>query len=86
LDVIIQHLAEVEAVSHASNMNAKADPSYTKDPGWTVTATFLEWLRTIIVKKWDGKATVHKQSSVGVSILTFDKLCKWYRQSVAHFD
>lgn len=46
------------------------------DPGWTVTATFMEWLRTIIVKKWESKAEINKWSSVGTAVMILDKLRK----------
>jgi hypothetical protein len=71
VDVIREHLIVMERVALATkrrmNWNQKSD----EDPGWTVTATLMEWLRTIIIKKWDSK-----WSSVGTAVMVLDKLRK----------
>lgn len=63
-DLLIKHLTIVEGQALASRRDLKTD----EDPGWTVTSIFLEWLRTIIIMGWDGKAEVHRWSAVGGAI------------------
>ncbi|CAA9956636.1 ubiquitin-protein ligase E3A [Pyrenophora teres f. maculata] len=74
VDVVVQHLIVVERVALAKKqkMNSNLDPS--ADPGWTVTATFVEWLRTVIIKRWDSKADINKWGSVGTAVMTLAKL------------
>lgn len=74
IDVVIRQLAVVERVALEGKRKLKSDHSNADDPGWTVTATLLEWLRTITVKKWDGKAEITKWSSVGTAVMFMDKL------------
>jgi hypothetical protein len=76
VDIMIRHLgvAERNEVSRKEKIKALQDTS--EDPGWTVTATFMEWLRTIIVKKWDGKARIHKWTSVGAAFFLLRCFCK----------
>lgn len=76
VDVVIKHLAVVECVALTSRRRLNSNHSTTEDPGWTVTATFMEWLRTIIIKKWNNKAEINKWSSVGAAVILLDKLCK----------
>lgn len=73
LDILIKHLIEVERIAIADKKRLNSRYTSSEDPGWTVTATFMEWLRTIIIKKWDGKAIVNKWSSVGVSMELFHR-------------
>ncbi|KAF1956918.1 hypothetical protein CC80DRAFT_592942 [Byssothecium circinans] len=74
LSILIEHLAVVERIATARKAKHKANQSRTEDPGWTVTAIFLEWLRTVIIKKFDGKAEVNKWSSVGAAISILERL------------
>ncbi|KAI4938609.1 hypothetical protein J4E85_001050 [Alternaria conjuncta] len=74
VDMVIQHLEVVERVGMATKMKLNSSHDRDGDPGWTVTATFMEWLRTIIVKKWDSKAEINKWSSVGTAVMVLDKL------------
>ncbi|KAI4638786.1 hypothetical protein J4E93_009814 [Alternaria ventricosa] len=76
VDLIIQHLEVVERVGMATKMRLNSSHDRDGDPGWTVTATFMEWLRTTIVKKWDSKAEINKWSSVGTAVMVLDKLRK----------
>lgn len=78
--ILVQHLIEVERLASASKAKMKTSLNYQTDPGWTVTAAFMEWLRTIIIKKWDGKAEVNKWSSVGASILLLSSFSKFWFQ------
>jgi hypothetical protein len=76
IDVVIQHLEVVERVGMATKLRRNPSHDLDGDPGWTVTATFMEWLKTIIVKKWDSKAQINKWSSVGTAVMVLDKLRK----------
>ncbi|KAF1997373.1 hypothetical protein P154DRAFT_622510 [Amniculicola lignicola CBS 123094] len=71
MGVLISHLGAVEQLALSSKRKMNSKFNNDGDPGWTVTATFLEWLRTIIIKKWTGKAEVHRWSSVGAAIEIF---------------
>ncbi|KAF2690025.1 hypothetical protein K458DRAFT_426870 [Lentithecium fluviatile CBS 122367] len=66
-NILVRHLEEVErnAIDRRSKMKVSQDTS--DDPGWTVTATLVEWLRTLIVKQWDGKSTIRKWTGVGAA-------------------
>ncbi|KAI1513750.1 HECT-domain containing protein [Pyrenophora tritici-repentis] len=70
IDVVVHHLIVVERVALAKKqkMTSNLDPS--ADPGWTVTATFMEWLRTVIIKRWDTKAEINKWGTVGTAVMT----------------
>ncbi|KAF1832248.1 hypothetical protein BDW02DRAFT_571238 [Decorospora gaudefroyi] len=74
VEVLIKHLTVAECVVLANKQKMNSNQKHEKDPGWTVTATFMEWLKTIIIKKWDGKAEINKWSSVGTAIMILDKL------------
>jgi hypothetical protein len=76
VDIVTQHLFVVERVALAAKRKMNSDHKSDDDPGWTVTATFMEWLRTIIIKKWDSKPEINKWSSVGTAVMVLDKLCK----------
>lgn len=73
MEILVKHLGEVERLAIASKTKMKTSLNYGEDPGWTVTATFMEWLRTIIIKKWDGNADVNRWSSVGAAITLLNK-------------
>jgi hypothetical protein len=75
-DIVIRHLIVVERVALATKRKMNSTQKQSEDPGWTVTATFMEWLRTIIIKKWDGKPEINKWSNVGTAVMVLDKLCK----------
>lgn len=68
LDILVRHLAEVERVALENRRKLRGSANTYDDPGWTVTAAFMEWMRTIIVKQWDGKAEINKWSSVGTAV------------------
>ncbi|CAI9629131.1 unnamed protein product [Alternaria burnsii] len=74
MGVVIKHLEVLERISMAMKLRLTTNHDLDGDPGWTVTATFMEWLRTIVIKKWESKAEVNKWSSVGTAIMILDKL------------
>jgi hypothetical protein len=74
MDIVVQHLIVVERVAIASRRRLTPTNNTSDDPGWTVTATLMEWLKTIITKRWDSKVEVNKWSAVGASIMVLDKL------------
>jgi hypothetical protein len=76
MDLIMQHLGVVEHVALTSKRTMTTNSNPSEDPGWTVTATFMEWLKTIIMKKWDNKVEINKWSSVGTAIMLIDKFRK----------
>ncbi|KAF2706415.1 ubiquitin-protein ligase E3A [Pleomassaria siparia CBS 279.74] len=73
MEMLVKHLGEVERLALVGRSKLKSILDYSEDPGWTVTATFMEWLRTIIIKKWDGKADVNRWNSVGAAITLLNK-------------
>lgn len=75
LGVLIRHLREVERVGIASKKKMRVNIDTEEDPGGTTTAIFMEWLRTIIIKKWDGKPEIHKWGSVGTAIMLLESFC-----------
>jgi hypothetical protein len=87
-DIIIQHLVVVERVALATKRKMNSTQKPSEDPGWTVTATFMEWLRTVIIKKWDSKPEINKWSCVGTAVMVLDKLCTrlkiFLRQDIAN--
>ncbi|KAF1967130.1 hypothetical protein BU23DRAFT_559677 [Bimuria novae-zelandiae CBS 107.79] len=68
LPILLGHLTQVEKAALQRRGKTKSTQSADEDPGWTVTATFLEWLRTIIVKQWDGNVEINKWSSIGTAV------------------
>ncbi|KAH7093143.1 hypothetical protein FB567DRAFT_168054 [Paraphoma chrysanthemicola] len=81
IDIVFRHLTVVERVALDSRrrLTPSSSAKASDDPGWTVTATFVEWLKTIIIKKWDSKADINKWSAVGTAVLLLDKLGSSYR-------
>lgn len=78
VDIIVQHLEVAERVALAIKGRMGHNSNDSEDPGWTITATLIEWLKTIITKKWDSKAQINRWSSVGTAVMMLDKLCKWH--------
>jgi len=76
LDILISHLKMVERAAIKRRARMMSSKNTEGDPGWTVTATFMEWLRTIIVKQWDGNVEINRWSSVGVAVTLMDRLCE----------
>jgi hypothetical protein len=74
LSILLGHLKEVERLAIAHKKKMKSSLKYDEDPGWTVTSIFLEWLRTIILKRWDGKAVVNRWGNVGTAAFLFNFL------------
>ncbi|KAI8935447.1 hypothetical protein NX059_008020 [Plenodomus lindquistii] len=74
VETVVQHMVVTERVALSSKHKLGASQASSADPGWTVTATFLEWLRTIMIKKWDCKPQICKWSSVGVAVQIHDIL------------
>lgn len=68
LPILIGHLTQVEKAALERKGKTKSTQSTDDDPGWTVTATFMEFLRTIIVKQWDGNVEVNEWGSVGTAV------------------
>ena len=68
LPILVGHLTQVEKAAMERRGKSKSTSSTDDDPGWTVTATLMEFLRTIIVKQWDGKAEINKWGSVGTAV------------------
>ncbi|KAF2735284.1 hypothetical protein EJ04DRAFT_543100 [Polyplosphaeria fusca] len=68
IEILIRHLGVVEQVSLADKRKKKTHHKYSEDPGWTVTSVFMEWLRSLVIKKWDGKADINRWGSVGASV------------------
>ncbi|KAF3050121.1 hypothetical protein E8E11_007530 [Didymella keratinophila] len=78
--IILRHLVVVERVALESKRKMKSVSTVPKEPGWTVTATFTEWLKTIIIKRWDGKVEVNKWSNVGTAVMLLHELHEHQRQ------
>lgn len=68
LPVLLGHLTQVEKAALQRKGRMRSARNADEDPGWTVTATLMEWLRTVIVKQWDGNVDVNKWGSVGTAI------------------
>ncbi|KNG49883.1 ubiquitin-protein ligase E3A [Stemphylium lycopersici] len=79
LGIILQHLEVVENIALMSKHKLNPDQDLGDDPGWTVTATYMEWVRTIIIKEWDSKAEINKWTSVGTAVMTLGKLHLKYK-------
>jgi hypothetical protein len=75
LDIVVQHLVIVERVALATKRRMSPNGSQSGDPGWTVSSVLLEWLKTVVMKRWDSKPEVNKWSSAGSAILLIHKLC-----------
>lgn len=75
--IVLRHLFVVERVALESKRKMKSVSTVPKEPGWTVTATFIEWLKTIIIKHWNGKVEVNKWSNVGAAVMLLRDLCEF---------
>ena len=81
-DILIHHLIVVERVALESKRKMKSVNTANKEPGWTITATLVEWLKTIITKKWDGNIEIRKWSNVGAAIMLLHELRKYTHHSL----
>ena len=68
LPILLGHLTQVEKAALERKGKTRSTQSTDDDPGWTVTATFMEFLRTILVKQWNGNVEVNKWDSVGTAV------------------
>ncbi|KAL1594388.1 hypothetical protein SLS60_010148 [Paraconiothyrium brasiliense] len=84
LPILLGHLTQVEKAALQRKGKMRSNQKMDEDPGWTVTATFMEWLRTVIVKQWDGNVDINKWGSVGtaVTIMTHFRVSSLYHVSV----
>ncbi|KAF3044320.1 hypothetical protein E8E12_007644 [Didymella heteroderae] len=78
--IIIRHLAVVERVALESKRTMKSVSTVPKEPGWTVTATFIEWLKTTIITHWNGKVEINKWSNVGTAVMLLHEFHEHQRQ------
>jgi hypothetical protein len=74
--IVLRHLVVVERVALESKRKMKSVSTIPKEPGWTVTATFIEWMKTTIIKHWNGKVEVNKWSNVGTAVTLLHELRK----------
>lgn len=68
LPVLLGHLTQVEKAALQRKGKLRSTQTVDEDPGWTITATLMEWLRTVIVKKWNGNVEINKWGSVGTAV------------------
>ena len=54
--------------------NSEADPPYSP---WSMPAIIVEWIRTVMMKNWDGKEEVSRFGVVGSAITVLKTLCKF---------
>lgn len=73
-NILIRHLVVVERVALEGKRKMKSVGAIPKEPGWTVTATFIEWLKTAIIKHWNGKVEINKWSNVGTAVILLHEL------------
>jgi hypothetical protein len=76
VNILVRHLEVTENVALDRKRKMRSTSSTNKEPGWTVTATFMEWLKTIIIKKWNAKVEINKWSSVGTAVMLLHELRK----------
>lgn len=83
MNLLMEHLQEVEkdarkrqATFEHPELELEHPPA---DPGWTVSSVLLDWLRTIVLKNWDGKAEVKRWEPVGAAIEFMAHLCVYER-------
>ena len=74
--LLTRHLVVVEQAALETKRKMKSINTINKEPGWTVTATLVEWVKTTIIKNWDGKMEVNKWNSVGAAIVLLRQLRK----------
>lgn len=75
MSILVRHLEVVESIASEHKQKMKPTSTVDEEPGWTVTATFMEWLKTTIIKKWDGNMEINKWCSVGTAVLFLHELC-----------
>lgn len=80
--VLIRHLIVVEGAATDRKTKMKGSLHLKDDPGWTVTATLMEWLRTIIVKKFDGNGEISKWGSVGAAMTLLKQFCAYPKRGI----
>ncbi|KAJ4295374.1 hypothetical protein N0V90_007386 [Kalmusia sp. IMI 367209] len=74
IPILTRHLEQVEKAALQRKAKMISSQSNNDDPGWTVTATFMEWLRTVVVKQWDGNVEINAWGSVGTAVAIMNYL------------
>ena len=52
--------------------------------GWWMSAVTVEWLRSVLLKEWDGRAEVARWGVVGGAVMILTSLCEFYIHYTRH--
>jgi hypothetical protein len=66
MDIICHHLRQIETEARKARSTPENPRNRNQgELGWSVTAVFYEWLRTLAIKKWDRNMTIYRWGPVG---------------------
>lgn len=74
VNIIVQHLSIAEHVCLKNKQKMNSGFRSRDDPGWTITATLIEWLKTVIMKNWDSKVIIKTWSNAGAAFMLLSSL------------
>ncbi|KAI9877698.1 MAG: hypothetical protein M1830_003105 [Pleopsidium flavum] len=76
-----QHDASRPSAAHnPTGSVTEANASYALSGGWSMPAITVEWLRSVLLKEWDGRAEVARWDIVGGAVMILASLYEQYEQ------
>jgi len=82
LELLREYLIEAQCESsrsgaaHNPTVNfTEANATYAFASGWSMPAITVEWLRSVLLKEWDGRAEVARWGVVGGAVMILASLC-----------
>jgi hypothetical protein len=66
LDLLMLHLTTIDSHSNLPDYIGPEDDKIMA--GWSLNSSLLDWLQTIVLKRWDGNSEFSKSSSIGAAL------------------
>lgn len=88
LDLLRDYLKEAHSEmldsGAARSLAASHEPQATavSISGWSISAVTVEWLRSVLLKEWDGRAEVPRWGVVGGAVMILASLCMFTRNTL----
>lgn len=80
MTIVYKHLVDCERYRRVGLFRAKWEEERVMDTwsNWTIAGTFVEWLKTIIMKEWAGQHELKRWDPSGAAAEILGDLCKSY--------
>lgn len=91
LGLLLEYLREAQSETSSSGAAksitaGRGTPIITAGSNkvWSMSAVTVEWLRSVLLKKWDGRAKVARWGVVGGAVMILASLCKSHADHIRH--